>query len=166
MKTIIGIDPGVTGAVSIFCGGAFLRVYDFSHIRDTTKSKKRMDVFDLVAKLNELVAYAGFPHELIVYLEQGQSMPGQGVSSTFNYGRTCGIIEGVLAGLCVTNVKKIMPVVWKRRLNLLSNAKPKDAGLQKARTLYPSAPLKLAKHHNRADAILIGHYGCLMEGML
>lgn len=88
----------------------------------------------------------------------------------FAYGRTNGVIEGVLAGLGFTckesPLKKVPPAVWKRRLSLLSNAHPKDAGLKKARELYPHAELHLKKHHNRADAILIGHYGCQMEGLV
>ena len=165
-RTIIGIDPGATGAIAVFWGAQLTRVLDIAHLKETGKSKKRINISDLVASLRILVGNAGHPDLVTVYMEQAHAMPGQGVSSMFAYGRTNGIIEGVLGGIGVVNVKKVVPAVWKRRLNLLGHNGNKMAGMEKARRLYPSAPLELAKHHNRAEAILIGHYGCLVEGVM
>lgn len=163
---ILGIDPGVTGAVALFKDGRFLKVLDIPVKPGGSKEKKVIDAAALAYLLVEEL-WESYPR---VYMERAHAMPGQGVSSTFGYGLTNGIIEGVLAALGLTSdgnpLKKVVPAVWKRRLHLLSNAHPKDAGLKKARALYPEAPLSLAKHHNRADAILIGHYGCLMEGVI
>jgi crossover junction endodeoxyribonuclease RuvC len=168
MRTIVGIDPGVTGAVAIFYHATLSTVFDIPFIQESSKSKKRIDAVQLVYLLGEhLWCLEG---HYAIYMELAQAMPKQGVSSMFAYGRTNGVIEGVLAGLGFmdkeSTLKKVPPAVWKRRLNLLSNVHPKDAGLHKARELYPHAELHLKKHHNRADAILIGHYGCQMEGLV
>ncbi len=168
MKVVIGIDPGVTGAVAIFRHASLSTVFDIPSMRDTNKSKRKVDV----ERLHDLFDEHLWPIEeaFRVYLELSHAMPGQGVSSMFSYGRTSGLIEGLLAGLGFTNtespIKKVPPAVWKRRLNLLSNAHAKEAAMKKAKVLYPHAPLTLAKHHNRAEAILIGHYGCQMEGLV
>jgi crossover junction endodeoxyribonuclease RuvC len=158
---ILGIDPGVTGAIAVFYQGLLSTVLDIPYTQEGSKKVKKCVH---VKKLVEMLAL--LDDESIVYLEQAQSMPGQGVSSTFHYGRTNGIIEGVLGALGFIQVKKVVPARWKRQLGLIGNTSQKHADLLKARRLYPDAELHLAKHHNRADAILIGHYGCLMEGLL
>lgn len=160
---ILGIDPGATGAAAYFDNGTLIEVIDIPFVQEgSRKTKKRIDILGIVGLIKRFLVLAGTSN-LCVYLEWAQAMPQQGVSSVFNYGRTSGIIEGVLAGLGICAVKKIVPARWKRQLGLLGNGLPKHADLQKARALYPQADLRLAKHHNRADAILIGHYGCLME---
>jgi crossover junction endodeoxyribonuclease RuvC len=167
MKTIIGIDPGVTGAVAQFYGSDLVALHDLPIAMEVSKkTKKRLDIRAFATLIKFISRDAGAGNAITAYMEQAQAMPGQGVSSMFGYGRTNGIIEGVLVGLGIERIIKVPPAVWKRRLNLLSNAHPKDAGLQKARELYPHAELHLKKHHNRADAILIGHYGCQMEGLV
>jgi crossover junction endodeoxyribonuclease RuvC len=162
---ILGIDPGVTGAIAHFLDGKLIEVVDIPFQQEgSRKTRKRINGKALRDLLHNRLDVGWEPVE--VYLEQAQSMPGQGVSSTFNYGRTTGIIEGVLFGIGRFNIKKVMPARWKRQLGLIGNTSQKNTDLLKARALYPHAPLELKKHHNRADAILIGHYGCLMEGLL
>jgi len=167
-RYVIGIDPGVTGAIAVFRDGQFFAVHDIPFTAETSKSKKCVDVFALYELLCNLSSYIGVFR--YVYLERAQSMPGQGVSSMFSYGQTFGIIMAALAGAGITSrgYKPILvhPARWKRELHLIGNFLPKDADLKKARTLYPLAPLNLQKHHNRADAILIGHYGCLQERLI
>lgn len=167
-RYVIGIDPGVTGAIAVFKDGQLFAVNDIPFTAESGKSKKRVDVFALFDLLCGGMAYIG--GSCPVYLEHSHAMPQQGVSSMFHYGRTTGIIEALLVGACLVTqdapVIRIVPARWKRALNLIGNFLPKDADLQKARKLYPQADLRLKKHHNRADAILIGHYGCLQEGLL
>lgn len=168
MKTIIGIDPGMTGAVAIFSHANLSTVFDIPSVRDTNKSKRKVDIDQLVDLFGAHLWPIG--GEFRVYMELSHAMPGQGVSGMFSYGRTNGLIEGVLTALGFAGrqspIVKVPPAVWKRRLSLLSNAHIKDAAMKKAKAMYPHAPLKLVKHHNRAEAILIGHYGCQMEGIV
>lgn len=167
-RYVIGIDPGVTGAIAVFQDGKFHAVHDIPFTAESKKSKKRVDVFALFHLLKVELAYIARP--CAVYLEHSHAMPRQGVSSTFHYGRTTGIIEAALVGARMVNQDspaiRIVPARWKRAMNLIGNFLPKDADLKKARKLYPTAPLELKKHHNRADAILIGHYGCLQEELI
>jgi hypothetical protein len=164
--TILGIDPGVTGAIAHFLDGKLIEVLDIPFLCEgSNRTKKRIDLKKFIAMVRAINVN---PSAVIVYLERAQAMPGNGFSSSamFNYGRLNGIIEGVLEMHGIGNVKKIMAVRWKRQLGLIGNTSQKNTDLLKARALYPHAPLELKKHHNRADAILIGHYGCLMEGLL
>lgn len=168
---ILGIDPGVTGAISVFHATAWpsnfvMDVFDIPFQQDVKNfSRKKIYAEKLKSDIISKIGMFSF-EKIVVYIEQAHAMPGQGVSSMFNYGRTNGIIEGLLIGLGIVNIKKVVPAKWKRSLSLLSNSHPKDAGLKKAKQLYPNADLTLKKHHNRADAILIGHYGCMMEGLI
>lgn len=166
-QVILGVDPGVTGAISVFADGEFFAVYDLPLQAAGYGEKKRVDICALQDLLRDIARYAMLTPHAAVYLEHSHAMPRQGVSSMFAYGRTSGIIEASLyaAGLVSRESPpaRIVPAAWKRRLNILGNGKPKDADLKLARKLYPDAPLSLKKHHNRADAILIGRYGCLME---
>ena len=83
-------------------------------------------------------------------------MPGQGVSSMFNFGMGYGAIQGVLAGLCVP-LHLVTPQKWKKHQGLIG--KDKDCARTLAQQLYPEASLARKKDIGRADAILIGDYG-------
>ena len=164
---LLGIDPGVTGAVAVFVDGVFDSVHDMPFMTEPKKTKKRVDPDELADLLTGAMAFHNeFHDDVCAYIEQAHAMPQQGVSSVFGYGRTMGVIEGVLAGIGVINVYKVCPARWKRALGLVGKGNPKDADLQLARKLYPNAYLNLQKHHNRADAILIGHYAGMLNGVI
>ena len=95
----------------------------------------------------------------MVYLEAVGPMPKQGVTSVFSFGRSTGVVEGVVAalGLSLTRTK---PQVWKRQAGLLNRGK--DASRGRALDLYPHAAQWLARVRDtgRAEAILIGRFGC------
>ena len=90
------------------------------------------------------------------YLEQVHAMPGQGVSSMFNFGMGFGIIKGVLGALQIPMVL-VSPATWKKRAGL--QGKEKDACRTLMQQLYPSAPLGRKKDIGRADAIAIARFG-------
>ena len=91
------------------------------------------------------------------YIENGRSMPRQGVTSMFRYGRACGAVEGVVAA-CRVPLSLIEPATWKRHLKLNSS---KEDCRARAMQLLPSAAdeLQRVKDHHRAEAILFGFYG-------
>ena len=134
---IIGIDPGVTGAV------AFLGF-------DTVVHDMPPNPRDLAELL--------FPFDRRdrAIVEQAQAMPKQGVSSTFKTGYGYGVIIGVLASLGIP-YETVTPSVWKRAMGL--QGKDKDASRSLARCYWPDAPLSRVKDHGRAEALLIAEYG-------
>jgi crossover junction endodeoxyribonuclease RuvC len=87
-------------------------------------------------------------------MEQVHSMPNQGVSSTFSFGRAVGVISAVCE---LTNYPfhLVTPQKWKKHFGLTAD---KNEALEKARQLFPKAKLKLKKDINRAEALLIAEY--------
>jgi len=142
---IVGIDPGVTGALSIFIDGRLDIVYDLPTFDG------RIDGLELAALLESSVADCA-------YLENTHPMPKNGSIASYKLGLNTGIIIGVTQALAIPLVR-ISVHAW-RSWNGLGKAS-KDASLGLARELYPHMrnELRLAKHHNRAEAILIGRYG-------
>jgi hypothetical protein len=120
----------------------------------TQKSKRRADGHALAQLLRRFIP-AG--ESAIVVVEAVRAMGGQNnaVQTQFSLGRTLGAIDGVLDVLRLVPAM-VEPQAWKRFYGLKSD---KSASLDTARALYPDAPLKLAKHHNRAEALLIAHFG-------
>ena len=94
----------------------------------------------------------------VAYIEQVHSMPRDGVTSAFGFGRSTGVIETALAAYKVPTVM-LTPQKWKRAAGLIK--KDKDASRNLAMQLYPELSNKLArkKDHGRADALLIAHFG-------
>ena len=89
-------------------------------------------------------------------IERVNSMPGQGVASSFTFGKGFGIWLGILASFSVS-VDLVHPTRWKKAM-LDGMGKEKDAARIRAKELFPSADLSLRKHHGRADALLIAEY--------
>ena len=147
---ILGIDPGATGAAALVnqSTGNCLRMRDLT-------SSPQMNALHLQF-LSE-----GFTG-LVAVLEKAQPMPRQGVVSVFGYGKTCGVIEGILACLSV-RIHFVAPGKWKRDLGLArlkDETQPayKGRSLDMARRLFPDQELHLQKHHNRAEALLIAEW--------
>ena len=143
-----GIDPGLSGAV------AFIRP-------DAAHPPNRLAVFDapLVGGEFDGVAFAKLLAERLpdmVAIEHAFSRPGQGVSSTFKFGKTFGQALGVIQALGIP-YELVSPSVWKKHFKI-SPSSPKDASRLVCKRLYPGADIPLKKHHGRADAILIAHY--------
>ena len=153
---LIGIDPGVSGAVAILKRGEHF-VFDMP-VMNLSGKKQQVNASELGKLFRENLPYVGADYgvDATAYVEQVHSMPGQGVSAMFNFGTGYGVIQGVLGALQIPMVL-VSPAVWKRRAGL--TGKPKDASRTLAQQLYPAAPLGLKKHVGRADAILIARFG-------
>ena len=162
---IIGIDPGITGAISFFSNhGRLLRVDDLPIM--ALGKKQQLNPSELTNIIGGAIedpefAEAGLSLNMgdyanAAYLEKVGAMPGQGVSSMFNFGMGYGAIQGVLAGLCVP-LHLVTPQKWKKHHGLIG--KDKDCARTLAQQLYPEASLARKKDIGRADAILIGDYG-------
>lgn len=159
---IIGIDPGLTGAVAVLCGRrGLLAVRDLPVTGNGTASGSMRNWLD-VRSLSELLR--GLRVDLILSLESVRavierpipmpSLPAQTIASQFD---TFGAIRGCVASSIDPDPLVVGPREWQKPFGLGKG--DKAASRETARRLYPDAPVTLAKHHNRAEAILIAHYG-------
>lgn len=154
---IYGIDPGLTGALAVLINGRLLDVADLP-VREEGGGtvKRRLDAAVLAAMIREVRRQHGVDSELAV-IERMSARPGQGVASVFSLGHTAGVVEAVMLALGVP-VEFADPVQWKRAAGL---GRDKSDARAKASLMYPEQAgfWRLAKHHNRAEAVLIGRYG-------
>jgi crossover junction endodeoxyribonuclease RuvC len=152
---IMGIDPGVSGAVAIFEGTNLLDAFDMPVVETQSgkRKKRRISPEMLVAEIEEHI-----DHLSRVYIEDVHAMPGQGVTSMFAFGEAAGLIRGVCAGLKVP-VHLISPVTWKRGLKLQGAGK--DASRAMAARIWPQKAglFKRQRDDGRAEAALLAHYG-------
>ena len=151
---ILGVDPGLAGAVAVLDpAGAFVAVHDTPTLTLRVARGTRHD-YDVPGMAALLAPYAGAG--LHVIIEASQAMPGQGVRSTFSTGYGYGLWVGILAALQVPYTP-VRPVIWKKAFGL---GKDKEQAWLRAQQLFPSADLRLRKHHGRSEALLLGWYGC------
>ena len=154
--TVIGIDPGQTGAVAILHGttGALIAVEDMPVI---DKRVNAAMLADLLRPENAI----GEPNDLgyarMVVVEAVHAMPKQGVSSSFNFGHSLGVIHGVIGALALPQCN-VTPQEWKKHHRLIGTAK--GASRQRATELYPAHASLFArvKDDGRADAVLIARW--------
>lgn len=157
----IGIDPGLTGAISsinVSKKGSVVRVADtpILTVQKGNKNKREFIPSGMVELVNEFTEYRS---EFVqVFIEQVGAMPKQGVSSVFSFGRGYGIWIGIIAALGLP-VTFVTPQRWKKVM--MDGIADKDAARLRTMQLFPqmSEALKLKKHDGRAEAILIAEYG-------
>jgi crossover junction endodeoxyribonuclease RuvC len=160
---IVGIDPGITGAIATLDHTGLLAVDDMPTMacgKGAGKRKRQVNAAGLSALLKERVS--GRSDEVLVVLERVASMPGQGVAGVFSLGDTFGCIRGVVAAEGYP-LELVTPQAWKKRFGLNSD---KEQARAKSIELYPSAPLSRVKDHGRVEAILIARYGWEVFGSL
>jgi len=151
---IIGIDPGISGAISIVENKKILEVYDTPTMIDGKKNKRQINSAQVTNIIKERL---NKEKEVVVVVEQVNAMPGQGVTSMFNFGQSFGVIKGICAALGLP-IHFVRPMKWKKHFNLIKTNK--DASRTKVIEIYPEISSKLhrKKDSNRADAILIALY--------
>ena len=153
MTLIIGIDPGLTGALAVIHPDKTIDFHDTPILNVGKKS-----VCNPAAMAALLRGYQELDTTLLVALEKVHSMPGQGVASTFTFGEGYGCWLGILAALGIAH-ELITPQAWKKVM-MDGQAKDKDGSRLIALRLFPESAeqLKLKKHHGRADALLIAEF--------
>ena len=151
---IIGIDPGVSGAISVLENKKVLEVYDTPTMIDGKKNKKQVNGSQVTNIIKERLTNG---KEMIVAVEHVNAMPGQGVTSMFNFGQSFGVIKGICSALSIP-IYFVRPMKWKKYFNLIKTNK--DASRTKVIQIYPQISSKLSrkKDSNKADAILIARY--------
>ena len=152
---IFGIDPGISGAISIFKNNKFVEVLDMPTMIDGKKNKRQVNGAQFAHIIKEYSN--GYDGEMSVIVEQVNAMPGQGVTSMFNFGQSFGVIKGVCSALNIP-IYFVRPLKWKKYFDLVKTHK--DASRTKAIQIYPHISNKISrkKDSNKADAILIASY--------
>ena len=151
---IIGIDPGLSGAIAILEDKKVLSIFDMPVMAEGKKNKRQLNSARLVDIIKENIKVND---DIAVVVEQVNAMPGQGVTSMFNFGQTFGAIKGVCAALKLP-IFFVRPSKWKKHFDLLNSSK--DSSRTKVIEMYPSLSNQLTKKKdvNKSDAILIARF--------
>ena len=151
---IIGIDPGLSGAIAVLENNKVLNVFEMPVMSEGKKNKRQLNSALLVNLLKENVLNN---EEVAIVVEQVNAMPGQGVTSMFNFGQTFGAIKGICAALGFP-IFFVRPSKWKKYFELINSSK--DSSRTKAIEMYPKLSNQLAKKKdvNKSDAILIARF--------
>ena len=151
---IFGIDPGLSGALAILDEKKIFEVIDLPTMSDGKKNKKQLNSAHLSKYMQSNIIDL---NKSAVVVEQVNAMPGQGVTSMFNFGQTFGAIKGICATLNLP-IYFVRPSKWKKHFELINSSK--DASRTKAIEMYPTFANHLSKKKdvNKSDAILIARY--------
>ena len=151
---IIGIDPGLSGAIAILEDNKIKELFDMPVMPDGKKNKRQLNSALLVKLIKDSIKNL---EDTVMVVEQVNAMPGQGVTSMFNFGQTFGAIKGICAALGLP-IFFVRPAKWKKHFELINSSK--DASRTKAIEMYPSISEQLSKKKdvNKSDAILIARY--------
>lgn len=154
MKYICGIDPGLSGAICLYHKDWTPLFLDMPvhEITKNGKKKRQLDLYTLGRFFDE-----HSPDIKMAIIEAPNAMPGQGVTSCFNFGFNCGAIQGIVAANMIS-MKLVAPVTWKKAMGL---SKDKDASRWKASQIDPGAShfWSRVKDDGRAEAFLLAKYG-------
>ena len=153
---IIGIDPGISGSICFFEDGKILEVFEMPTMTDGKKNKKQVNGSQIFNEISKRVSVVE-PRNVRVVIEQVSAMPGQGVTSMFNFGQSYGILKGICSAMQLP-MFFVRPAKWKRYFNLINSQK--DASRTRAIEIFPyfSSQLSKKKDSNKADAILIASF--------
>ena len=153
---IIGIDPGIAGAICFFSNGNVIDVIDMPTMADGKKNKKQVNGRQIFNEI-KFIKNKFVNENIEVVVEQVSAMPGQGVTSMFNFGQSFGVLKGICAALKLP-IYFVRPVKWKKYFNLIKTNK--DASRTKVIEIFPyiSSKISRKKDSNKADSILIAKY--------
>ena len=152
---IIGIDPGISGSICFFEDGKILDVLEMPVMTEGKKNKKQVNGAQIYNEFSKRINSKD--NEIRVVIEQVSAMPGQGVTSMFNFGQSFGILKGICSAMQLP-MFFVRPAKWKKYFNLINSQK--DASRTRAIEIFPyfSTQLSKKKDSNKADAILIASF--------
>tara|TARA_B100000902_G_scaffold263686_1_gene249841 strand:- start:57 stop:551 length:495 start_codon:yes stop_codon:yes gene_type:complete len=150
---IIGIDPGISGSICFFENGKILEVLEMPTMTDGKKNKRQVNGSQIYNEILKRIDENN-KQNIRVIIEQVSAMPGQGVTSMFNFGQSFGILKGICSAMQLP-MYFIRPAKWKKYFSLINSEK--DASRTKVIEMFPSfsSHLSKKKDSNKADAILI-----------
>ena len=153
---VIGIDPGISGSICFLQDGKILDVIEMPTMIEGKKNKKQVNgsqIYNEICKIKNKFE----KQDIRVVIEQVSAMPGQGVTSMFNFGQSFGILKGISSAMQLP-IYFVRPTKWKKYFNLINSEK--DASRTRAIEIFPyfSSQLSKKKDCNKADAILIASF--------
>ena len=153
---IIAIDPGINGAICFFENGEVKDVIEMPTMAEGKKNKRQVNGAQIYNEITKIINR--FDKQSVrVVIEQVSAMPGQGVTSMFNFGQTFGAIKGICAALELP-IFFVRPSKWKKHFELINSSK--DSSRTKVIEMYPKLSNQLSKKKdvNKSDAILIARF--------
>jgi len=153
---IIGIDPGISGSICFLDNGKILDVVEMPIMTDGKKNKKQVNGSQVYNEITKKITQFE-KNKIRVVIEHVSAMPGQGVTSMFNFGQSFGILKGICTAMQLP-MYFVRPAKWKKYFNLINSEK--DASRTRAIEIFPyfSSQLSRKKDSNKADAILIASF--------
>ena len=153
---VIGIDPGISGSICFFQDGKIIDAVEMPTMTEGKKNKKQVNGSQIFNEISERIKKLD-KKDIKVIIEQVSAMPGQGVTSMFNFGQSFGILKGICSSMQLP-MYFVRPAKWKKYFNLINSEK--DASRTRAIEIFPyfSGQLSRKKDSNKADAILIASF--------
>ena len=153
---VIGIDPCISGSICFFQDGKIIDVIEMPTMTEGKKNKKQVNGSQIFNEISKRIKQIN-KSDIKVIIEQVSAMPGQGVTSMFNFGQSFGILKGICSAMQLP-MYFVRPAKWKKYFNLINSEK--DASRTKAIEVFPyySSELSKKKDSNKADAILIASF--------
>ena len=153
---VIGIDPGISGSICFFQDGKIIDVVEMPTMIEGKKNKKQVNGSQIFNEISYRIKKID-KKDIKVVIEQVSAMPGQGVTSMFNFGQSFGILKGICSAMQLP-MYFVRPAKWKKYFNLINSEK--DASRTRAIEVFPyfSSQLSRKKDSNKADAILIASF--------
>ena len=153
---IIGIDPGISGSICFFQDGKIIDIIEMPNMAEGKKNKKQVNGSQIYNEISSRIKKIN-REDIKVVIEQVSAMPGQGVTSMFNFGQSFGVLKGICSAMQLS-VYFVRPAKWKKYFNLINSEK--DASRTKAIEIFPyiSSQLSRKKDANKADAILLASF--------
>ena len=153
---IIGIDPGLSGSLCFFEDGKIIDVIEMPVMAEGKKNKRQVNgsqIYNEILKRTKNIE----KKSIKVVIEQVSAMPGQGVTSMFNFGQSFGVLKGICSAMQLS-MHFVRPAKWKKYFGLIKTEK--DASRTKVIEIFPyiSAQLSKKKDSNKADAVLIASF--------
>ncbi len=154
---VIGIDPGISGSICFFQDGKIIDAVEMPTMTEGKKNKKQVNGSQIFNEISERIKKID-KKDIKVIIEQVSAMPGQGVTSMFNFGQSYGILKGICSAMQLP-MYFVRPAKMEKNIFNLINSE-KDASRTKAIEIFPyfSAQLSRKKDSNKADAILIASF--------
>ena len=153
---IIGIDPGISGSICFLEDGKILEVVEMPTMAEGKKNKRQVNGSQIYNEISRRIHKLS-KQDIRVIIEQVSAMPGQGVTSMFNFGQSFGILKGICSAMQLP-MYFVRPAKWKKYFGLINSEK--DASRTRAIEMFPyfSSELSKKKDSNKADAILIATF--------
>ena len=153
---IIGIYPGISGSICFFDDGKIIDVVEMPTMTEGKKNKRQVNGSQIYNEISKrIIKYE--KQNVRVIIEQVSAMPGQGVTSMFNFGQSYGILKGICSAMQLP-MYFVRPAKWKKYFSLINSEK--DASRTRAIEMFPyfSSQLSKKKDSNKADAMLIASF--------